>query len=335
MASGYHLITLFLIILLLFSFTSYSIPFPVEPRDTLNNRCGPALGGNCQSIGGGFQCCSQYGYCGDSAGHCGVGCQPDYGRCTSGSPTAPTTPTQPAQPPVGERPPLGIVPYGAHIYSCNIRGTIALTFDDGPYTYTAGLLDLLASLGIKATFFITGNNLSKGAIDGPNTAWPAVIRRAYNEGHQIASHTWDHLDLNTLNEADRQYQMTRLEQAFLSIIGCYPTYMRAPFIQCNRECLRTMERLGYHAIFWDLDTADYTNVTPDLIQRSKDNVDMAMEGLNSNYNSILSIAHDIHYQTVYNLTRYQIITGYRYGYRFVTVGECLGDPKDNWYRTQS
>lgn len=134
MASGYHLLTLFLTILLLFSFTSYSIPFPVEHRDTLNNRCGPALGGNCQSISGGFQCCSQYGYCGDSVGHCGVGCQPGYGRCTSGSPTAPTTPTQPAQPPVGERPPLGIVPYGAHIYSCNTRGTIALTFDDGPYT---------------------------------------------------------------------------------------------------------------------------------------------------------------------------------------------------------
>lgn len=66
--------------------------------------------------------------------------------------------------------------------------------------------------------------------------------------------------------------------------------MRPPFIQCNRECLRTMERLGYHAIFWDLDTADYTNITPDLIQRSKDNVDMAMENFNSNYNSILSIA---------------------------------------------
>lgn len=132
MASGYYLITLFLALVLL-SFPPSSIAFPIELRDTLNNRCGPSLGGNCQSIIGRSQCCSQYGYCGDSVGHCGVGCQPGYGSCISGTPTAPT-PTQPAQPLVGERPPLGIVPYGAHIYSCNTRGTIALTFDDGPYT---------------------------------------------------------------------------------------------------------------------------------------------------------------------------------------------------------
>jgi hypothetical protein len=51
-----------------------------------------------------------------------------------------------------------------------------------------------------------------------------------------------------------------------------------------------MERLGYHVVVWDLNTDDYNNVTPELIQRSKDNVDTALEGLNSNYNSLLSIA---------------------------------------------
>jgi hypothetical protein len=36
------------------------------------------------------------------------------------------------------------VPYGQAIYRCNQNGDIALTYDDGPYTYTEDLLDLLA-----------------------------------------------------------------------------------------------------------------------------------------------------------------------------------------------
>jgi len=42
------------------------------------------------------------------------------------------------------RPKLGSVPYGgAGIYDCAVAGDIALTFDDGPYSYTGDLLDKL------------------------------------------------------------------------------------------------------------------------------------------------------------------------------------------------
>lgn len=42
------------------------------------------------------------------------------------------------------RPALGRIPYGQAIYHCEQYGDIALTYDDGPYTYTEDLLDLLA-----------------------------------------------------------------------------------------------------------------------------------------------------------------------------------------------
>lgn len=48
--------------------------------------------------------------------------------------------------------------------------------------------------------------------------------------------------------------------------------------------------------------------------------------------SFLQIEHDIHYQTVYNLTDYVLTSLFSHGYRSVTVGECLGDPAANWYR---
>ena len=50
------------------------------------------------------------------------------------------------------------VPVGTIITACTVPGTFALTFDDGPYIYTGELLDILASNGVKATFFLNGQN---------------------------------------------------------------------------------------------------------------------------------------------------------------------------------
>lgn len=62
------------------------------------------------------------------------------------------------------------------IYNCVVNGDIAITFDDGPYTFTADLLDKFKAHNATATFFITGNNLGKGMINDPSTPWPGVIR---------------------------------------------------------------------------------------------------------------------------------------------------------------
>jgi len=205
-----------------------------------------------------------------------------------------------------------------------------LTYDDGPYIYTSDLLDILKNNGVKATFFVTGNNKDKGAIDAPGSRWAPIIQRMVADGHQVAGHTWDHLDLAQASEADRIYQMTRLEQALKSIIGKYPTYMRPPFIATSPAMLQTMLNLGYHTIIWDLDTDDYNNLDAVSIQRSKALVDDAMKAGKSSWNGI---QHDIHYQTVYTLTQYQIDKAKEKGYKLVTIGECLGDPEANWYRT--
>lgn len=46
------------------------------------------------------------------------------------------------------------------------------------------------------------------------------------------------------------------------------------------------------------------------------------------------LSHDIHPDTVRVLTQYMIDTAQELGYKLVTVGECLGDPEENWYSTQ-
>lgn len=97
-----------------------------------------------------------------------------------------------------------------------------------------------------------------------------------------------------------------------------------------------MNNLGYHVIIWDLDTDDYNNVSPQKIQNSKNNVLAAVRGSDPRVTSFMSISsvdqsfleiekrlkantgegrHDVHQQTVTNLTSFQIDVGRANGYR--------------------
>lgn len=184
---------------------------------------------------------------------------------------------------------------------------------------------------------MTGINLSKGRIDDASTAWPAVIKRMLAEGHQLASHTWSHQDLSTLSKEQRYDQIVRLEMAMTNIVGKFPTYMRPPYSSCTAAsgCPQDLADLGYHVSYFDLDTDDYNNVTPELQQNAKDRVDAALNPADPKKDDFLAIAHDIHYQTVHNLTVHMLDLMVKKGFKGVTMGECLGDPEANWYRTPS
>ncbi|KAK1826954.1 hypothetical protein QBC39DRAFT_394045 [Podospora conica] len=292
--------------------------------DNIDGRCGPGAG----SCADGY-CCSAEGWCGKGIYYCSApDCQINYATACDGN-----------QKPWGldtsqvARPKVGNVLYGgAGIYECKKAGDIALTFDDGPYKYTNDLLDKLRSYGAKATFFITGNNIGKGHINDPATEYPAIIRRMYNEGHQIASHTWSHENATKMTNTQFRNQMIWNEIAINSLMGFFPTYMRPPYSICEKNCQTILAELGYHTIYFDLDTAGYLNDTPKDIQNSKDIWDKAMRTSNPSKNKYLQIEHDIQTQVVYNLTDYILTSLYANGYQSVTVGECLGDPEANWYR---
>lgn len=268
------------------------------------------------------KCCSQYGWCGDSADHCGTGCQSAYGSCNGGGGT-PTT-TTPVPTPTGGGTP-GSVPYGTWIYGCTVTGKFALSFDDGPYDYTASLLNMLQSRGVKATFFVNGQNWGAPITD-PSSGKAAIIQRIVNEGHQLGSHTWSHPDLNTLSASAIQTEMTTLNNALYNIIGKRPTYMRPPYFNCNANCLSALS--GYHIINTNLDTNDWQLNTANSIAA----VQNAIAGTNPPYTpGWLPLLHDVHANTVNNVVGPIIDAFVNKGYTSATVGECLGDPAANWY----
>ncbi|KAK6082955.1 polysaccharide deacetylase [Seiridium cupressi] len=212
------------------------------------------------------------------------------------------------------------VPVGSIITACTVPGTFALTFDDGPFEYTSELLDILSSNGVKATFFLNGENW------GSIYDYTAQVQRMYNEGHQVGSHTWSHADLATLDAAGITSQMTQLETALTSIIGKIPTYMRPPYFSTNALALQTLGNLGYHVITANIDTLDY--------EHDDDTISVAMTNFQNGLDAggTISLMHDVHAQTVHVLVQEAIDALKAKGLSSVTVGTCLGDAAANWYR---
>jgi peptidoglycan/xylan/chitin deacetylase (PgdA/CDA1 family) len=61
---------------------------------------------------------------------------------------------------------------------------VVITFDDGPLPpYSNIILDTLASQCVKATYFLIGRMAHE---------YPSIVRRIYNAGHSIGTHTENH-----------------------------------------------------------------------------------------------------------------------------------------------
>jgi peptidoglycan/xylan/chitin deacetylase (PgdA/CDA1 family) len=76
---------------------------------------------------------------------------------------------------------------------------VCLTFDDGPQPGTADVLDVLASKGAPATFFLTGRNMKANP-----EQQKALVERMLDEGHRIGNHTFTH-DVTTTTEYQKAY----------------------------------------------------------------------------------------------------------------------------------
>ncbi|KAG2011086.1 chitin deacetylase, variant 2 [Coprinopsis cinerea AmutBmut pab1-1] len=163
-------------------------------------------------------------------------------------PAATTTPNNPAPTQGGTE-----LPFGTLVTGCSVPNTIAITFDDGPYTWTSGLIDSLDRAGVKATFFVVGR------MYGCIYDYADVLKKAYNSGHQIASHTWSHANLSGQSESNVRNEMTRLETALQKILGIRPKWFRPPYGAQNQNLLNIMRSLRYKTVTWNLDTEDWNS----------------------------------------------------------------------------
>ncbi|MGI5874135.1 MAG: S-layer homology domain-containing protein [Bacillota bacterium] len=180
---------------------------------------------------------------------------------------------------------------------------IAITYDDGPGAYTNELLDALAARNVKATFFLVGTCVQK---------YPAVVKREYEEGHQLANHTWNHPKLTTLGQSAFFNQLESTENAIDSAVGedVGKLMLRPPYgsISASQKSMA-----GRKIILWSVDPLDWKYRDAATVKRNI--VSAAREG------SII-LVHDIHPTSVKGSVA-AIDELQSQGYTFVTVSELF------------
>ncbi len=183
---------------------------------------------------------------------------------------------------------------------------VAVTFDDGPSaSLTPRVLDIFNSHGAHATFFVQGQNAAHNR---------SLLARAAAEGHEIGSHTWNHINMGTSSTATIVNQLDRTAEVIEQATGRRPKVMRPPYGSINSSLVNLVyNRYGTPAILWDVDTNDWRKPGVQTV------VNRAVNGARPG--SII-LLHDIHASTVEAVEG--IVTGLQArGFKLVTVSELI------------
>ena len=105
--------------------------------------------------------------------------------------------------------------------NCDGYVLVAVTYDDGPALGRTGkILNALRLNGAQATFFTIGANL-KSRYD--------LLRREYDAGFSVQSHTWSHTtDTKTIKAGTIPAEKEKFDAMMSGLIGVKPKMMRAP-----------------------------------------------------------------------------------------------------------
>ena len=180
---------------------------------------------------------------------------------------------------------------------------VALTFDDGPSSkYTNQLLDGLKERGVPVTFFLLGENAVNNR---------AIVRRAYEEGHEIACHTWDHPNLTNCSESEIKKQIEDTFEELDRACGNEADYLvRPPYGSTNQKVRNAIDA---PLIYWSVDSEDWSLLNTEKV-RSKIVADT--------YDGSIILCHDIHKTTIPAALE-AIDELMDLGYEFVTVSELF------------
>lgn len=143
------------------------------------------------------------------------------------------------------------------------RPRVALTFDDGPHpVYTKRLLDGLQSRGIRATFFVVGENISGSE---------ELIRRMADEGHVIGNHTYSHIKLSVITDAEACGEVQKTDALVRALTGSGTEFIRPPFGSWKKTLECELEMIP---VLWDVDPLDWTTKnTGVIVQRVLEDVE--------------------------------------------------------------
>jgi len=182
---------------------------------------------------------------------------------------------------------------------------IAITFDDGPNTTTTvQILDLLEEYGVRASFFVIGDNINEKSGE--------VMKRAYDMGCEINNHSKTHQSMPSLTadviKAEIEYTSNKVEE----ITGEPTKFFRPPYIAVNNTMYEQIDMpfiCGYGCNDWE------ASVTAEM--RATKTLEQAEDGA-------IILLHDFYGNSATVEALKTIIPELKErGYQFVTVSELF------------
>ncbi len=179
---------------------------------------------------------------------------------------------------------------------------VCFTFDDGPYApVTNKILDVLEKYNGRATFFVVGDRAA---------TYSDEIERASKMGCEIGTHTYSHVNLNTLSVSEMQEEIRKSCDAISKYSGKKVKVLRPPEGAANET---VKANVNMPMVLWSVDSRDwdYRNADKDY-QTVMDNV----------FDGSIVLMHDLYPATADAVARI-IPELAKQGYKFVTFSELM------------
>jgi len=150
------------------------------------------------------------------------------------------------------------------------RGTVALTFDDGPdATWTPKILAILEQEKVPGTFFVVGKQAQ---------ARPGLVRQEVAAGNVVGDHTFSHPDLSNVPVWEEKLQIQGGAWVVEGITGRKPLLFRSPYGEGDTPtghhrvgADQLAAQTGLYPEGWNDDPQDWSRPGADVIlQRSLD-----------------------------------------------------------------
>ncbi len=138
--------------------------------------------------------------------------------------------------------------------SASIAGgsEIHLTFDDGPNPATTPyLLELFEEEGVKATFFVIGNQVEKHE---------DLLLEISKHGHTIGNHTYSHLFLPMLSRQKMEKEILTTSQRIKDVTGQQPKLFRPPFGIVDKKAHLLLQEQGMKTVYWSAFSEDWRQI---------------------------------------------------------------------------
>jgi len=130
---------------------------------------------------------------------------------------------------------------------------VSLTFDAAwGNEDTQTLIDILGKYGVKATFFVVGDWVTK---------YPESVKALHEAGHEVMTHSDDHAHFSKLSSESIRENINAGCNKIESVTGVRPTLFRCPYGEYDDHVIQTLTDMGLKTIQWDVDSLDWKDLS--------------------------------------------------------------------------